>query len=195
MVAAVHYFATESDQWALRDYLGEPTEVTLQPWPVVTSPPLRLARTRAITLGTVMLVHRKLGDPVLIDPDSEAMATSTKSGLFNRLNWERLRPASTERLVDSNASPVLFWRPGLSTAEEIQSSEIGSQADSIAAISQEYERWANRAMSWVRRRGTKVWGLEKTSIRPDLDIRLSTVSTVYALPDALAALKSGAHAS
>lgn len=195
MVAAIHYFATEADQWALLDYLGEPSAITIQPWPVVTFPALYLKRMQVLTFGTVMLVHRRLGDPVLIGPGSAPMAASTKAGLFNRLNWERLRPAATESLVDSNASPVLFWRPGRATAEEIQTSEIGSQADSMAAISEGYSRWVNRTMNWVRRKGTKVWGLERTSIRPDLDIRLSTVSTVYALPDALATLESGTHGS
>jgi hypothetical protein len=38
MVAAVHYFATEDDQEALLDYLGEPTAVTPHPWPLVRSP-------------------------------------------------------------------------------------------------------------------------------------------------------------
>jgi hypothetical protein len=29
----------------------------------------------------------------------------------------------------------------------------------MSAVSPEYERWVNRIMGWVRRRGTKVWGL------------------------------------
>lgn len=142
-----------------------------------------------------MLVHAELGDPVVIGPASAAMSASTRSGVFNRLNWERLRPAAPEGLVDSNSSPVLLWRPGRWTAEKIQTSEIGSQADSIAALSDDYARWVNRATNWVRRKGTKVWGLGTTSIRPDLDIRLTTVTTVYALPDALASLESGAFGS
>ncbi len=47
-------------------------------------------------------------------------------------------------------------------------------------------------MSWVRRTGTKVWGLEKAAARPDLDIELSFLNTVVALPGALAALEGGA---
>jgi hypothetical protein len=39
--------------------------------------------------------------------------------------------------------------------------------------------------------GTKVWGHERRDIRPDLDIMLGIVSTIYALPDALAALEAG----
>jgi hypothetical protein len=50
----------------------------------------------------------------------------------------------------------------------------------MSAVSPEYERWVNRIMGWVRRRGTKVWGLQRRSVRPDLDIALDVVSTIYA---------------
>lgn len=120
------------------------------------------------------------------------MAESTKAGVFNRLNWERLRPEAREALVDSNASPVLFWTPGTATDFEIRVSSIGSQADSMRSISADYERWVYRVMGWVRRRGVKVWGLERSAIRPDLDIQLSFVNTVYALPDALSKLEHAA---
>ncbi|MBO0811927.1 MAG: hypothetical protein J2P23_07755, partial [Microlunatus sp.] len=120
-----------------------------------------------------------------------AMSASTRAGVFNRLNWERLRPTAVQGLVDSNASPVLFWAPGAETEAEVRVSTIGSQADSMTAISGDYERWVNRVMGWVRRKGTKVWGLERSDVRPDLDIRLGFVSNVYALPDALSAMERG----
>ena len=58
----------------------------------------------------------------------------------------------------------------------------------MSAVSPEYERWVNRIMGWVRRQGTKVWGRQRRNVRPDLDIALDVVSTIYALPDALVAL-------
>ncbi len=68
---------------------------------------------------------------------------------------------------------------------------IGSQAQSMRAVSPDYERWVVRLMGWVRRRGTKVWGLEMGAVRPDLDIKVSTVSAIYALPGALRLLEGG----
>jgi hypothetical protein len=62
----------------------------------------------------------------------------------------------------------------------------------MSAVSSDYERWARRVMDWVRRRGTKVWGLQARAIRPDLDLQRTDVTTVFALPDALAALEGGA---
>ncbi|HSV37228.1 MAG TPA: hypothetical protein VLI04_00585, partial [Nocardioidaceae bacterium] len=68
---------------------------------------------------------------------------------------------------------------------------IGSQADSMSAVSKDYERWVNRAMNWVRRNGTRVWGLEAQDQRSDLDLRRTDVTTVYALPNALTMLEGG----
>jgi hypothetical protein len=75
------------------------------------------------------------------------------------------------------------------TDSDIRVSKIGSQADAMGAISADYERWANRVMGWIRRKGTKVWGLERSAVRADLDLQLPFVNTVYALPDALSALE------
>jgi hypothetical protein len=191
VVAAVHYFATVSDQMKLLDYLGEPVDVSLHPWPVVGSPPMVLSRDQALTAGQVMIARHALGRESLIGPGSAAMEASTKAGVFNRINWDRLRPKEGSALVDSNTSPVLLWTPAESNASTFHTSGIGSQADSMAAISSEYERWAHRVMGWVRRNGTKVWGLERERIRPEFDIELPHVSTVYALPEALAALGRG----
>jgi hypothetical protein len=108
------------------------------------------------------------------------MSEPSKAGVFNRLNWQRLSPSGNEGLIDSNISPVLLWKPGHIGDSVLRVSEIGSQADSMSAVSPEYERWVNRIMGWVRRRGTKVWGLQRRSVRPDLDIALDVVSTIYA---------------
>ena len=192
MAAAVHYFATEDDQEALLDYLDEPNSVTLHPWPVVRSPLDVLRRSDALVTQQVMVVHNALGPPVVIRPGDPAMEEGTKAGIFNRINWDRLGRASSEGLVDSNASPVLFWQPGKASETLLATSSIGSQADAMATVSTEYEKWVKRAMGWVRRKGTRVWGLERHEVRPDLDIDLGFVSNVYALPEALIVLQNGA---
>lgn len=191
MVAAVHYFATARDQESLLDYLGEPESVTLRPWPVLDPSRATLSRRQALASVHVTVVSAAFGPPSLLRPDDAAMDESGKAGVFNRLNWQRLSPGDEEGLIDSNISPVLFWRPGHSNDSVVRVSEIGSQADSMSAVSPEYERWVNRIMGWVRRRGTKVWGLQRRNVRPDLDIAMAFVSTIYALPDALAALEAG----
>jgi hypothetical protein len=93
--------------------------------------------------------------------------------------------------VDANTSPALFWRPATASPAELHVGDIGSQADAMRSISTDYERWAKRVMGWIRRKGTRVWGLDTRQVRPDLDIDLDFVNTVYALPGALSALTDG----
>ena len=191
MVAAVHYYATTDDHHDLLDFLGEPGAVSLHPWPVVATPAVVLTRHQALSAKQVMVVNAQLGQPSVIREGHPALTEPTKAGLFNRINWERLRPTGSQGLVDSNASPVLFWQPAKASDTALHAGEIGSQADAMRSISIDYERWVNRVMGWVRRRGTKVWGEERKDVRPDLDIELLHVSTVYALPGALSVLSRG----
>jgi hypothetical protein len=191
VVAAVHFYGTRADQVELLDYLGEPTDASLHPWPLVQSPLLVFSRDEAMASPHVMVASRRFGEPAIIREGDAATTGGTRAALFNRMNLDRFRPRATEGIVDSNASPVLLWKPAGSNAEGLQAGDIGSQADSMSAISKDYELWATRVMNWVRRKGTKVWGLEQHDVRADLDIRRTTVSTVYALPGALAALEGG----
>ena len=74
MVAAVHFYATPTDQLQLLDYLGEPDEVTLHPWPLVTSPAASLTRQDALSRSHLMVVSRVLGPPSVIRSGDAAMA-------------------------------------------------------------------------------------------------------------------------
>jgi hypothetical protein len=192
VVATVHFYGTPTDQLQLLDFLGEPEDVTLQDWPLVSSSAPPLTRQAALSRSKVMVVSRALGEPSVVRSGDPAMAERSRSGVFNRLNWERLKPKQDEALVDSNASPVLLWVPATHVEGTLDSGHIGSQAESMSAVSADYERWANRVMNWVRRRGTKVWGLQAQDVRPDLNLLRTDVTTVFALPDALVALEGGA---
>jgi len=194
VVAAVHFFATDSDESLLLDYLGEPEEVRIQRWPLTRPDEPVLRRSQLGESKQVMVVHRGLGQPRLIRPGDDAMRSPDRAGVFNRLNWQRLRPNDDDWLVDSNASPALLWQRGGADGHVVRLSEIGSQADAMAAISADYTRWVNRVMGWIRRRGTRVWGLERDAVRPDIDVNLPIVNNVYAMPGALAMLESGGTA-
>ena len=191
----MHFYATVADQERLLDYLGEPDEVALRPWPLLASPSVVLSREAAYGTKQVMVVSGAVGQPVLLRVGDPAMAEPSRAGVFNRLNWERLKPKRNEGLVDSNASPVLLWMPARDGADGLRSGAMGSQADSMSAVSQDYEHWVKRVMNWVRRRGKPVWGLTARDQRSDLDLRRTDVTTVYALPEAMTALESGAPGS
>lgn len=92
VVAAVHFVAIAQDYADLLDYLGEPDTVSLHPWPVVTAPLERWTREQALCGPQVMVAHRDFGPVKVIRPGDPAMAGSTRAGLFNRFNWNRLAP-------------------------------------------------------------------------------------------------------
>jgi hypothetical protein len=166
VVAAVHFYGTTTDQFHLLDYLGEPESVALYPWPVVPTSSALLTRQEALSQPNVMVVKHELGQPSLIRPGDAAMAERSRSGVFNQLNWERMSHEPGDALVDSNASPVLLWVPATQNEVDLNSGHIGSQADSMRALSAAYERWVNRSMNWVRRRGTKVWDFKPAAFGP-----------------------------
>jgi hypothetical protein len=192
MVGAVYYVGTQVDQNMLLDYLGEPDPVLLAPWPILTAPIQRLTRAEALARPQIMVVSDQIGDPVGLDKSAALSGGFDRSAVFNQINYEALRPAEGEHLVDSNSSPVLFWSPASASSGDLGVSHIGSQADSPESISGEYAKWVRRVQGWVSRRGEKVWGLEQATTRPDLDVDLPFLNSVYALPDALRLLEAGA---
>ncbi len=187
MVAAVHFYATESDQDALLDYLGEPDAVSLHDWPVFDLT-RRLTRAEALQATHVMIADPTYGQPIGIAAGEAGPNPSARATVFDLLNRERLDLADDDLLVDTNASPVLLWRPATQDGATLLRGHIGSQADSMGAVSADYERWAKRVMGWVRRRGTRVWGLDRGAAYPGLDVSVSDLTTCYALPHAHALL-------
>lgn len=192
MVAAIHYFGDTADTNALLAYLGHGALTELRQWWSYAEGESGVVRTSQVAVaGPVAVVSMTLGPTVLIhDADDDALATHDRAGLFNRMNFER-RSHHSQPIIDANRSPVIFWQPSTASEDGIQQGSIGSQAESMRSISVDYERWVNRTMSWVRRRGTRVWGLEGSATRPDLEIDVSHISAIYALPGALALLEAG----
>lgn len=192
MVSAVHYYADSSDTTALLDYMGVGWASDLYPWwQYSASVEGTLDRDQVLNARQIAVVSRAMGHPVLIrDSSDAALRDPGRSGLFNRLNLERRRDM-TQALIDPNRSPVLFWEPALVAENELRPGSLGSQADSMRVVSEDYERWANRVMGWIRRKGTAVWGLRRGETYPGLTIRNATVTTIHALPGALKLLQSG----
>lgn len=178
MVGATYYYADARDEDDLLDYLREGTDVTLRPWPLLHAD-RRLTRVAARSTPHVLVVSAALGEPAFIGDGDGAMRGGTASAVFNRLNLQSVQAVGRDAIVDFNASPVLLWEPGSFSASELTCGSIGTQADSPNEISADYFRWVQRVAAWIRRRGTPVWGLGRSTLRPDLtiDIPLSTAST------------------
>jgi len=191
MVAAVHYYADLDDTNDLLDYLGQSGAVELRVWFPYDEQSAVVDHNRATSFGQLAVISRELGRPVLIrDERDPALRSNSTAGLFNRLNFER-RPDPTTAVVDPNRSPILYWEPARTLAGELFPGSIGSQADALRGVSSEYERWVHRVTAWVRRRGTPVWGLRQSKVRPDLHIKNPFLNTLYALPGAMRLLEDG----
>jgi len=192
MVADVFFYADGKDAADMLGFLRFGSEVSLHPWPLIQEPAEQYTLEEAIVADSVMVRSSTFGAPSFLDDG--ASDSPGRAAVFNSINRERLSPGPQNGLlVDSNRSPVLLWKPGSNVTAELRTSTIGSQADSMKAVSDEYARWANRVMGWIRRHGTAVWGLNRAAVRPDLDIKLSFLNSVYALPGALRRLEAGAR--
>lgn len=191
MVAGIQFYASDDDVRVFLDHVGEGRTATIWQWPLVEPEPVSLSREEALAQRAVIILSEELGPPVVMHRDNPALRAGSVTAVVSTLNFQQFDPAEGVGLVHPDRSPVLFWRPGRVGDREMTAHSIGSQAQSMRAVSPDYERWVVRMMGWVRRRGTKVWGLEMGAVRPDLDIRVSTVSAIYALPGALRLLEGG----
>ncbi len=191
MVAGAHVLAGPQDEAALLAWIGRRYAVDLYPWaPLPADPaPVHWADTRP---GDTLAVHApQLGPLRLVRPGRDGFDTSTRAGAWAHVTWQRLSPAPGLGLIDPEASPVLLWSRGEAGENVMCGGEIGSQAEAMDTVGPGYVAWATSVMGRVRRTGTPVWGLAKAAVRPDLDVHFPHVSTVYALPEALARLESG----
>jgi hypothetical protein len=129
MVGATFYYADANDSEDLLDYLGEGTDVTLHPWPLLNGYE-KLSRSEATSSEHVLAVSEALGPPVLVGEGDPAMEGATVSGLFNRMNLASGRRFGGTTIVDFDATPVIFWQPGSFSPTELTRGSIGTQANS-----------------------------------------------------------------
>ena len=191
MTGASHFYADAEDTDELLDYLRVDAGAGLRPWPLADATH-DLSRPDAARSHHVLIVDSELGEPVFVRENDPVLKAPTVSGVFNRRNMNAARRAGVDQIVDLDASPVLLWSPGSVSDTELRIGSIGTQAVSPRAISADYDRWLKRVASWIRRRGTAVWGLETHAVQPELDIELPYLNSVFALPGALQRLRAGA---
>lgn len=193
VVCAVHFYATESDESALLDHIGVPAAARIFRWvPMSRDDPAFIEREDLGASSQVGILRPDLGGVEIIDSES-SHDSSFKARVFNQLNWDRQQPGRGEGIIDWNRTPALFWVRGSSEGEELHRSTLGSQADAMDRISDDYRRWVNSMMGWVRRRGLVVWQWTRDGGQSDFDVRLSIANTIYALPEAAARLEDGAR--
>ena len=200
MVAAVHFFATERDEGALFEYLRRDADVYLFPWqampidePTFVDPGTLPKLTRTATYFGILNV--RLGPVRFLNEKPKRLSRGgAQSFVFNVMAWEAMQPPAGEGIVDWEATPALFWQRCTRDGEScLGNGNIGSQAEAMHGISEEYQRWVTRVMAWVRRTGEKV--TDKGTLTPearDLNIRTNcSLNARFALPDAMDFFRAG----
>ena len=201
MTAGISFFAAGADEDVLLDYLGEPDDVCLFPFhPMSIKSPRFVSRSEMDMWQSFDILDPALGDVTVVRPPGDAFETSeaktaaaNKTALIMTINWHALEPGRGQGLVDWDKTPDVFWNRGSEDAVTLAHGNIGSQATNMASVSDDYRKWVNRTMAWVRRTGEKVWDPLKGHESP-YNIDLNIVSVVYALPEAVARFKAGGKA-
>jgi hypothetical protein len=198
MVAAVHFFATERDEDRLFEYLRRDADVYLFPWQAmpVDAPTFIDPATLPTLSPSVMyfgILNARLGPVRFLNKKPNRLGKGgAKSFVFNVMAWEAMRPPAGEGIVDWEAA--LFWQRCTRDSDScLGNGNIGSQAEAMHGISEEYQRWASRVMSWVRRSGEKV--IDRAELMPaarGFNIRTNgSLNARFALPDAMSFLRAG----
>jgi len=192
VVSATYYYADGDDTEQLLRYVDQSGPVEFRRWFGYQEGPTGiLTREGAKAADRVAISSAAMGSPVLIREENDpALSPTSRAGFFNWRNFQQ-RPSPDQVLIDPNRSPLLYWEPSSVGPGGLKPGSIGSQADSPSAVSRDYQLWLNRIAWWIRRRGTRVWGLERDQTRPDLDIRNPFLNSIYALPGALSLLEDG----
>lgn len=196
MVNAVLLVADWADEELLLDQLHEPAHVQLREWPEidVAAPPMpraaRAGHSRLAVVDSSTWPPHLVAVPGTVD-DPDHLPPIGFLARHRRSPPPLPAAGSTIGWLDSERASFMLWtRRELANGLVVAS--IGSQADHPEAIGADYVRWVRRTQSWVRRRGVRIWGLASPQPRPDLAVRFGHVSTVWALPGALAGLEAGA---
>jgi hypothetical protein len=111
--------------------------------------------------------------------------------LFAREHWDKSGIAKGEKLLDQDLSPgICYKRPEIADGRTGPCTLIAPPSN-LKRVGTEYEKWVNRYLGWIRRRGKLVhdWRSPST-VLPN---QRGLLNTVYAFPEALKEIESGEH--
>jgi len=133
MASATFFYADRRDVDELLGYLGVGRGTVLRPWPLVV-PDRDVARAEIHDHAHVLVVAAAMGEPVLAGEHGAALGSSGASRWLHRMIFESAQRAGVEQIVDLEASPVLFWKPGRCDEGRLVAGRIGTQADQLADL-------------------------------------------------------------
>jgi hypothetical protein len=111
--------------------------------------------------------------------------------LFAQGDWDGFGLTEDDALLDQNRSPLLQYSRGEVCDGRLGPSLIFAPPNDLEGVSVDYARWVRRCLGWVRRRATKVHDWKTPS--PLLPSPRGLLNTIYAFPEAYAAIESKSH--
>ncbi len=136
------------------------------------------------TYGTLAWYDRR---PELVKTNHRDLVRS----LFAQGDWDRFGLTEHDSLLDQNQSPLLRYSRGEVCEDRHGPSLIFAPPSDLERVSVDYARWVRRCIGWVRRRATKVHDWKnRSTLLPNPH---GLLNTIYAFPEAYAAIYSGSH--
>lgn len=123
--------------------------------------------------------------------DSSSHTRLVKS-VFTKEHWKKEKELTDfDKMIDDENSPILYFKRGEIIYDYQLPNLILSPQSSIDKISNDFKRWFNRIVSWVRRNGDMVydWKMTETKLRNDM----SFANSIYALRNAKSLIDMDKH--
>lgn len=198
MVAQVEFFCSPREEDAVLRYLRGSGDVVA--FPVTFHRPATVPITPLQPLPPwpepfdVFIWLRSAG-PLVWHTERPTVAGDTHGQLVNRLfasdTWDNARRDEGLALLDVDLSPVLVYRRALSVDGQVGPCLLLSRASNLDRVSPEFARWVRRVQGWVRRNAKRIH--DWRSKNPSIPNPHMILNSIYAFPDALAEIQSGAH--
>lgn len=193
MTSQVEFFCTAQEEATVLEYLAargavfsDVTEGSVLEWQT-----LEQVRDLPTDQPMTLMVWVRAHGPLVWHKSKPQVSGETHESLvmsvFARKEWEEQQLGTGDRVLDTDASPVLHFERPYRKRGLLAPRIIVAPPSSIERVGVEYARWVRRVLSWVRRRGKIVHDWRSPSkVIPN---PLSLLSTIYAWPGVRAELE------
>jgi len=123
--------------------------------------------------------------------DSSSHSRLVKS-LFTKEHWKKEKEQTDfDKMIDDENSPILYYKRGEIIYDYQLPNLILSPQSSVDKISNDFKKWFNRTVSWVRRNSDMVynWKITESNLRNDM----SFANSIYALKNAKQLIDTDKH--
>ena len=123
--------------------------------------------------------------------DSSSHSKLVKS-LSTKEHWNNKKELTNfSKMIDDENSPILYYKRGELIFDYQLPNLIISPQSSIDKINNDFKKWFNRTVSWIRRNSEMIynWKMTNTKLRNDM----SFMNSIYALENAKQLINTDSH--